>query len=132
MSRWPVLAMLSVGSLLAGCAPAAVHPGLANAPRLGGSAIADERVHDVISNGDDACGRNGEHGVLRGRLPPCPGVTHPIAATWLAPSAAAKDDSLVLPWLEHFYAGWPCPRTRAPEPRSLAWNPPVATVCATP
>jgi hypothetical protein len=131
MSRWPVLALLSGGLLLAGCAPSA-RPGLANAPRLGGSAVADERVHDVVSNGDDACGIYAEHGVLRGRIPPCPSVAHPIAATWLAPSAAAKDDSLVLPWLEHFYAGWPCPRTHAPEPRSIAWSPPVATSCTSP
>ncbi len=133
MSRWPVLALLSMGSLLAGCAPS-VRAGLANAPALGGTPVADARVHDVISNGDEACGMYAEHGVLRGRIPPCPKVAHPIAATWLAPSAAAKDDSLVLPWLEHFYDGWPCPPSRHGESRTLAWGPPVAvaTACTAP
>jgi hypothetical protein len=129
MFRWPVLALVSMGSVLAGCA---VRPGLANGPQLGGSAVADARIHDVISNGDDACGLYAEHGVLRGRIPPCPRVVHPIAATWQPPSAAAKDESLVLPWLEHFYAGWPCPRSERARGRSLAWTAPEATACSVP
>jgi hypothetical protein len=55
----------------AGCG-AAVQPGLANAPGLGG-ASPETRVHDAIANGHDACERSmfpqGE--VLRGHIPPC-------------------------------------------------------------
>lgn len=133
MCRWPVLVVLVVGPLLAGCSSATVQPGLANAPRLGGTALADERVRDVIANGDDACGRHGEHGPLRGRIPPCPGASHPVATTWLAPSPASTSESLVLPWLEHFYAGWPCPRSTTTEARSIAaWTPPPVMACTTP
>jgi len=129
MFRWPVLVVLAVGPFLAGCSPA-IQPGLASAPRLGGSALADAQVHDVISNGDDACGRHGEHGSLRGRLPPCGMTAHPVATTWLAPSPAVHE-SLVLPWLEHFYAGWPCPQNSAIESRSIAaWSPPAVMSCS--
>jgi len=131
MFRWLVLALVSGSPLLAGCATS-VRPGLASAPQLGGSAVASERGHDVVSNGDEACGVYGEHNVLRGRIPPCPKVVHPIAATWLAPSAAAKDDSLVLPWLEHFYEGWPCPHARPVEARWEVWSPPATMACTTP
>jgi hypothetical protein len=134
MCRWPVLVVLSVGPWLAGCSPA-VQAGLANAPRLGGTAVADTRVNDVISNGDDACGRHGETGPLRGRIPPCPGAVHPVVSTWLAPTPSGRSDSLVLPWLEHFYAGWPCPRSAAfsaaVETRSLAaWAAPTVMSCS--
>lgn len=130
MSRWPVLALLSMMFQLAGCA-SAVRPGLANAPRLGGSAVADERVHDVVSNGDEACGLHPERGVPPGRIPPCPSVVHPVATTWLMPSPAATDESLVLPWLEHFYAGWPCPRSEITT-HSISWSTQVITACSAP
>ena len=68
MSRWPVLAAFSIAPLLLGCGSA--RAGLSNAPRLWGTALADEQVHDVVSNGDDACGAIAEHGVLRNRIPP--------------------------------------------------------------
>jgi hypothetical protein len=65
----------SLVSVLACCAigcGAAVQPGLANAPVLGG-ATPETRVHDAIANGRDACERamfpQGE--VLRGQVPPC-------------------------------------------------------------
>jgi hypothetical protein len=49
MSRWPVLTVCSI-ALLAGCTPA-VEGGLANAPRLGGTGLADEGVHDALLPG---------------------------------------------------------------------------------
>lgn len=121
MSRWPVLAVSSI-ALLEGCT-ASVEAGLANGPRLGGSGIADERVHDVISNGVDSCGRFATHGALRGRTPACATVTHPVAGATLLPAAAgSKGEGLVGPWLKHFYVGWPCqhPATSA-EVKTLAW-----------
>jgi hypothetical protein len=105
MSRWtPVLGAAWAVPLLAGCA-GSIEPGLANAPRLGGTQTADERVHDAVSNAGDSCGRYAEHGPLRARLPPCPTVAHPLAASFLAPSPAGRE-SLVVPWLEHFYVDW--------------------------
>lgn len=106
MSRWPMLAVLVLGTS-AGCAPS-IEAGLANAPRLGGSG--DDRVHDVISNGGDSCGRYAEQGHLRGHIPPCPVAAHPVAwaNTRSATDRAKADDGLVVPWLQHFYVGWPC------------------------
>jgi hypothetical protein len=109
MSRWPMLAVLVI-VLLAGCAPS-MEVGLANAPRLGGSG--DDRVHDVVSNGGDSCGRYAEYGPLRGRIPPCPAVAaHPVASVMPPPAPgqtkAAAEEGLVIPWLQHFYVGWPC------------------------
>ena len=106
MSRWPVLTVPAI-VLLGGCAPS-VEAGLANAPRLGGST--DDRVHDSISNGGDSCGRYAEHGPLRGRIPPCLVVVHPVEGVALAPPVASgkAEEGLVVPWLQHFYVGWPC------------------------
>jgi hypothetical protein len=105
MSRWsPILGAACAVPLLAACATR-VEPGLANAPRLGGIQTADERVSDVISNGGDSCGRYAEHGPLRARLPPCPTVSHPLAASFLVQSPTGAE-SLVGPWLEHFYVDW--------------------------
>jgi hypothetical protein len=105
MSRWsPLFGAAWAVSLLAGCSTS-IEPGLANAPRLGGIQTADERVNDAISNGGDSCGRYAEHGPLRARLPPCPTVTHPLAASFLVQSPTGKE-SLVGPWLEHFYVDW--------------------------
>jgi hypothetical protein len=126
MSRWPVLAAFSIAPLLLGCGSA--RAGLSNAPRLGGTALADEQVHDVVSNGDDACGAIAEHGVLRNRIPPCPHAIHPLAGTSWLPSSAAQspsDGGLVVPWLQHFYVGWPCPPpTPRRETRAVAWDVP--------
>ena len=110
MSRWLWLTAFCLAPWTGGCAPS-LQPGLANAPRLGGTQLADERVSDVISNGNDSCARNVGPGPLRGRVPPCP-TTHPTR--WaVAPSSSATGagESLVVPWVDHFYSGWPCPRT---------------------
>jgi hypothetical protein len=124
MSRWPVLAAFSIALLVLGCG-SSLRAGLSNAPRLGGTAPADEEVHDVVSNGDDACGLHAEHGVLRNRIPPCPRAVHPLAgAAW--PSLAARspsDGGLVVPWLQHFYVGWPCAHSPPrKEMRAVAWD----------
>src|ERR1700730_819615 len=64
------LALVIFPSALAcGCA---VQPGLANAPSLGGTALAEPGVHDVIANGPDSCGRKLDPGPLRYRVIPCP------------------------------------------------------------
>jgi hypothetical protein len=57
---------------LIGCGTT-VQVGLANAPLLINGGTPENRVHDVIANGHDACERSafppGE--VLRGQIPPC-------------------------------------------------------------
>jgi hypothetical protein len=66
----PCLAFVILpSSLTCGCT---VQPGLTNAPQLGGTTIVDPRVHDVIANGPDSCGRNMDSGPLRYRVIPCP------------------------------------------------------------
>jgi hypothetical protein len=108
MSSWALLTVCFVAPLVGGCGTS-IQPGLANAPRLGGPPESDSRIHDVVSNGTDSCGRHAEHGPLRGRIPPCPTAGHPVVATVLF--TESDSDSLVLPWLEHFYADWPCSST---------------------
>jgi hypothetical protein len=134
MPRWPVLTVSSI-ALLAGCAPS-VQAGLANGPRLGGTRPADEHIHDVISNNGDSCSGFTEHGSLRGRVPACATVTHPVArATFLRTATDGKSDGLVVPWLKHFYVGWPCPHPAAsPHVRRLAWvtATPPTVVCTIP
>ncbi len=132
MSRWPVLLALSLSAWTVGCATS-VRPGLANAPRLGGTGVADERVRDVVANGDDACGVHAEHGSLRYRVPPCPAVHPAMGSSWLPVSARSSSDALVVPWLQHFYVGWPCARpgyAARTEATTVAWDPPVSTVAA--
>ena len=109
MSRWLLVAVLSVVPSL-GCG-STVGAGLANAPRLGGTPTADNRVNDVIANGDDACGVSTESGsVLRNRVPPCTSwAPREVNASYLAsPPAGQSSVGLVQPWLNHFYVGWPC------------------------
>jgi hypothetical protein len=118
MSRWPVLTACSI-PLVVGCAPS-VTPGLANAPRLGGSAIADERVTDVVSNGNDACGAN-ERGPLRSQLPACLTVERAPAVTAFTLSGRSTSSGLVVPWLQHFYVGWPCDG-RSGRPTAVSWS----------
>jgi hypothetical protein len=116
MTRWLLLAVFSMLPVF-GCAssqvgPVGVSAGLANAPRLGGTPTADNRISDVIANGNDACGvTGGEAGPLPNRIPPCvpsgawvPG--RPLAAVVSPPTPSSE---LVEPWLNHFYVGWPCP-----------------------
>jgi hypothetical protein len=122
MSRWPVLTVFSFGWTLLGCSPS-LQPGLANAPRLGGTGLADERIRDVIANGDDACSRQAEQGPLRNRVPPCPTAARPVAGGQLPQPTG--NGSLVLPWLRHFYNGWPCAHPAflpAAETKAVEWT----------
>jgi hypothetical protein len=87
MRRWPVLVV--VWGLCA-CGGTRVEAGLANAPRLGGDT--PEQSRDVIGKG-----------------PTTKASSHPVASSWLLPgSTGLEGQSLVVPWLEHFYVGWPC------------------------
>ena len=148
MSRWLVLAVVSMAPAAFGCG-SSFRAGLSNAPNLGGSPTADGRangvlatgVTDVVSNGDDACGRYAEHGVLRNQVPPCPSwspARQPRPVATFAPAASTDDASrgLVQPWLNHFYVGWPCaePATASATRRVHAWSAIDSTVaeCAVP
>jgi hypothetical protein len=124
MSRWSWLTAFCFAPWIVGCAPS-LQPGLANAPRLGGTQLADERVSDAVSNGGDSCGRNADPGPLRGRWPPCP-TTHSMAGAAFAPSSAPSG-SFVVPWLEHFYSGWPCARGSMANVASSGHTPPWVT-----
>ena len=134
MSRWPWLTAFCVAPWIVGCGASSLEPGLANAPRLGGTQLADERVSDVISNGNDSCARNTGPGPLRGRVPPCP-TTHPTRWAVAPSSTTGMSESLVVPWVEHFYSGWPCPRSVVSSNRTPAWlAPPLdpAVACMIP
>jgi hypothetical protein len=117
--------------LVVGCAPS-VTPGLVNAPQLGGGAIADERHGDVVANGADACGRDAEHGALRGQWPPCPTVERAPAVTDFTVKSRSNGGGLVVPWLQHFYVRWPCDSDGLPGPgekvRTVAWATPASAV----
>lgn len=130
MLRWLLLAVLATALPLVGCG-SSVRAGLTNAPRLGGTTTADNRVTDVVSNGDDSCGPNAEHGVLRNRVPPCQGrgPSALSASPALMPMNEAPGGRLVQPWLDHFYVGWPCPRPTSSR-QARAWSPPSAVVAA--
>jgi len=104
----PLLGLTTAVSLSAFACAGTVHPGLANAPRLGEAADADPRVHDVIANGQDSCGRQLDPGPLRNRLIPCPGATHP-PATAMSFVPSANSNEIVRPWLEHYHWRWACP-----------------------
>jgi hypothetical protein len=122
-----VVAIVAFGLCLAslGCTPT-VHAGLANAPGLGGTRIADTRLHDVIANGQDSCGRPLEpnSGPLRYRLPPCRREGVPATSAALVPSGEG-DDSVELHWMEHYYFGWPCKARQEALANgvALAWSP---------
>lgn len=131
MSRWLLLAAWSLVPCVAGCG-ASVRAGLANAPKLGSTG--DESVHDAVANGQDSCAVGGGQGALRNRVPPCPGAARASSPTW-TPSASEglPEGALVVPWLKHFYVGWPCARsTESRSTARIAWDftPVSATACA--
>jgi hypothetical protein len=136
MSRWLVLAVFSIAPAMVGCASSSVsvRPGLANAPRLGSTGLADERITDVVSNGDDGCIRHAEHGALRNRLPPCPGAGRPVFATEWPVARAPGSESLVLPWVRHFYSPWPCVTPAPSDSKTVAWTvaPAPTASCSSP
>jgi hypothetical protein len=139
---------VTAGLMGVGCAPTvqapavqapAVQVGLANAPALGGTRIADTRVHDVISNGPDSCGRrlDPNAGPLRYRLPPCQGesvsttvsssASTSVSTTATAPVAwVGPDDATSQEWMEHYHFGWPCKPSKPQALKGrmvLAWSP---------
>lgn len=122
MNRWLVLTACSI-PFLAGCA-SSVTPGLANAPRLGGTGMADERVGDVIANGNDACDAEARGGPLRAQLPACPTVEVPAAAAFKV-TTHPSGPGLVVRWVQHFYARWPCDvgTPAAGDIRTATWSP---------
>jgi hypothetical protein len=117
--------VLSLLSLL-GCAsdPASqavlssVTPGLANVPWISGStAIEDQQIPDVVSNGLEACGRGAEHPYLWNQWPRCPTPTPAVAGRQLLPTSDSEASAkLVRPWKEFTVFDWPCtPAARAGE-----------------
>lgn len=135
MLRWLVLAVLSTALPILGCG-SSIRPGLSNAPRLGGTATTDNRINDVVSNGDDGCGVYSEHGTLRNRVPPCQSSPSPFplsASQVPAPAVAAPPGALVEPWVQHFYVGWPCPAATSSR-QTKSWSTPSALVatCSVP
>jgi hypothetical protein len=100
-------AVLGIVMLLAplGCATT-VQAGLANAPALGTSPVADASVRDVVANGRDSCERALGQGPLWHQLPPCPGVERPAVPTFAVRAPGTK--GVVMPWVEHYYSHWPC------------------------
>ena len=94
----------SLGALACGCA---VRPGLANAPQLGGAALADPRANDAIADGVDSCGRKPDPDPLRYRIPTCPRVSAPPAPPMRL--ARTGTEPIVMPWGEFFRARWRCP-----------------------
>ena len=129
MSRWPLLAVFSILPAL-GCATASpVRAGLANAPALGTPPSSDERVRDVVANGDDGCEASGQS-PLWAHTPPCNGSWSPgqPLAREVRPSVPAPSPGLADPWVNHFYFGWPCPPA-ASERQTKAFVP-VATAVA--
>jgi hypothetical protein len=118
-----------------GCAPT-VHPGLTNAQGLGGTRIVDARVHDVIANGPDSCGRlEPGPGPLRYRQPPCRHESVPGPRTTLVP-ANAHADAGGQQWMEHYHFGWPCEARQKASASGevVAWSPALAGagVCGSP
>jgi hypothetical protein len=143
MSRWLVLTVLLLAPAALGCGAgvsASVHPGLANAAKLGSTQASDDRVTDVIANGDDGCGRTpeqagqaGASGYVGNRIPPCTTLT---PTQFLTPavssgSSGETEDLVVQPWLNHFYVGWPCPTETSRHARAWTASAVVAT-CAVP
>jgi len=135
MLRWLVLAVVSTALPLFGCG-SSVRAGLSNAPRLGGTATTDNRVTDVVSNGDDSCGAYTEHGTLRNRIPACPsaGPTFPLSVSQVpAPARVEPSGGLVQPWVDHFYVGWPCLASTSSR-QTKSWSAPsvIVATCSVP
>src|SRR5579862_6035308 len=98
----------------------AVQAGLANAPPLGGTSVADSRVHDVIANGRDSCGRKLDPGPLRYRIFPCPQANPSPHRSTLAVRSTSTG-ALITPWVEHYYSHWGC-LSAGTQPPSWAFS----------
>ncbi len=113
MSRWSLVAVLSMLPALGCASTSQVRAGLANAQPLGTMPSSEEHVTDVVANGDDGCeavAQTEQGTVLRSRQPPCaswsPG--EPLTRE-VRPSVPVSTSGLAGPWLNHLYFGWPCP-----------------------
>jgi hypothetical protein len=131
MKKWLVLSVCASAWMSLGCS-SSVQGGLANAPGLGGQAHPDDRIADVIANGRDSCSRQGNDGPLRYRVPPCETEVRPAASDLVPPWLVNGGQSMVLPWLEHFYTGWPCrhPAGQGQDARPVAWAAPTGDVAS--
>jgi hypothetical protein len=83
--------------------------GLANAPPLGGTTLADPRIHDDIANGPDSCGQKLDPGPLRYRVIPCPQAS-PSPSRPPPGASSSSANAVKVPWFEHHDAHWDCPR----------------------
>jgi hypothetical protein len=129
MSRWRLLTVLGLVPMALGCTHATTTAvdfspkpsvGFANAQALYGSPPSnDEKQHDVVANGLEACGRYLENGVLRYQWPPCPAPQAsggpqllPIATSASARASGgasvSTSASSVTPWHDKFVVEWPC------------------------
>lgn len=91
-----------------GCAPV-VQAGLSNVPAPDPTRIADSRVHDVIANGPDSCGRRYAPGPgpLRNQIPPCESLPAKWSSNFVVPTTSTNE-ATVFRWVEHYYVDWPC------------------------
>jgi hypothetical protein len=112
-------------------------PGLANAPRLGGTPETDPRILDAIANGNDSCQRNAGGSVLRFQYPPCPTVESRPPATagldWQKRYISTEGQSTALRVsLPSSSSMWACLTPKRPIGFSpLAPRTPSALTCAT-
>jgi hypothetical protein len=84
-----------------------VQPGLANVPATAIRPATDPGVQDLVANGRDSCERRLGPGPLRYQVPPCPGAERSAADPAVA-NQAPSANGIVMPWVEHDYAPWPC------------------------
>ncbi len=105
--------MMALVAIALSSGACSVQPGLANAPRLGGTTVADPRIHDAIANGPDSCGRTTDPGILPNRILPCPASSQPRSLP--PPAHSPGSEPNFTPWLEHFYSNctWPAQASRA-------------------
>lgn len=124
MARWKVLLACVLGWATLSCAPQ-MQAGLANGPRLGGAGEPAEGNTDVIADGADSCGRDGQGSPLRGSVARCPSMTEPAPARDLVPTwLTSSRPTVAATWVQHFYVGWTCRHAPSSEtsPAPVAWS----------
>jgi hypothetical protein len=106
MARTAALLAMLMSLAPLGCATT-VRAGLANAPALGGTPVADATVHDVVANGRDSCERKLGPGPLRYEVPPCPAVEQ-TAPSRRPVEPVSSEKGIVTPWVDHYYSRAAC------------------------